>query len=373
MGDECKYCKKWKERCKKFEEHFYWSHVDARKMHFSKSMTGDFSKCLIIPKKFIEHFTGELLETVELKVPSGDIWHVELKKTKAGVVLDCGWKDFVEAHGIQENDTLMFNYNGGSSFLVLMFEDSGCEKAASHCPKKRDPMDTLCATPYGKMPRRSCNMSSSRNSDDELPLAVHREISRTSRRAKENHVQQRKNPKRAYRRKKLIVHSRQKNAAKEQESSTLEGMENPEKDVSLVKQSTSNIFFISKKPGIKAAENIELRSFAETIKTDKPCFAITMVSCSTIKRFYMSIPIAFATQYLPRTTNEIILQLPDKERHWDVQCYVQAHSVALSRGWREFVHDNGLKIGDICLFELEETLKHIVLTVHIKKVEITST
>jgi hypothetical protein len=45
--------------------------------------------------------------------------------------LKSGWEDFVKAHGLQENDILIFTCSGNSAFDVLIFEASGCEKVSS--------------------------------------------------------------------------------------------------------------------------------------------------------------------------------------------------------------------------------------------------
>ena len=42
-----------------------------------------------------------------------------------------GWEDFVKAHELQENDLLLFTCCGNSSFQVLVFEASGCERVSS--------------------------------------------------------------------------------------------------------------------------------------------------------------------------------------------------------------------------------------------------
>ena len=42
-----------------------------------------------------------------------------------------GWKDFAKAHELQENDLVLFTCCGNSSFEVLVFEASGCEKVSS--------------------------------------------------------------------------------------------------------------------------------------------------------------------------------------------------------------------------------------------------
>ncbi|XP_020599110.1 putative B3 domain-containing protein Os03g0621600 [Phalaenopsis equestris] len=370
MGEECRHCKKWKEHCKKFEEHFYWDHVDVKKMHFSKSMTGDFSKCMVLPKKFIERFKGELLETVELKVLSGDKWHVELKKTCDGVVLNCGWRNFVAAHGILENDTLVFKYDGCSSFLVLMFEQSGCEKVASHCSMRKDRMEELCAIASGKKPRLHSNRSSSMNYEQPNPLTVDRITSRAHKDVKEKHFRKRKDTKSVPRRKKHFAGSRRKNSLNEQESAVIEGTTSGGDEVSLTEQGDPMDFIISKKARLTDVEKNVVVRFADTIQTDRPSFVSIMVPSSTSKRFYLTIPMSFAIQYLPRSSRRVLLQVKDKESSWSVHCLVQSHSVGFSSGWKAFVQDNQLKVGDICFFELLEAEEEdILMTVHINRTE----
>lgn len=396
MEEECRECKEWKEYCRKSEEHFYWDHVDATKMHFSKSMTGDFSTCMVIPKKFIDHFKGELLETIELKVPSGDKWHVELKKTSYGVVLECGWKNFVAAHDIKENDFLVFKYDGSSSFLVLMFEQGGCEKASSHCPNKWDHMEF--AMNSGKL-MQSCHGSSAISTEQARPSTFNMSRLRAKRNVKEKHSKK----KLAYESsprsteqvrsssiaKRIVkgnhsrrilnsirncrrINSRRKKPSNDQENEIIEveGTENLTNEVSNSKQQSDPLgTFISSRAHLTDTEKKRLLSLTKMIQTDKPSFTTIMVPCSISKRFYVSIPIAFAVKFLPRVSWEVLLQLPDKEKSWSVKCLVQMNGVGFSTGWKEFAQDNKLKLGDICLFEPLEIKECKTMIVHISAVE----
>lgn len=92
-----------------------------------------------IPKKFVNRFNGQICEHIDLKPPSGDIWRIGLTKLANDIVLQSGWKDFVDAHRIEENDLLIFKYCESSSFEVRIFDGSGCEKASSFFAKKNDP------------------------------------------------------------------------------------------------------------------------------------------------------------------------------------------------------------------------------------------
>ncbi|KAI0503738.1 hypothetical protein KFK09_014679 [Dendrobium nobile] len=185
-------------------------------------------KEVVLPKKFIDHFKGELLETIELKVPSGDKWNVELKKTGDGVVLDCGWTNFVAAYGILENDTLVFKYDGCSSFIVLMFEQSGCEKDASHCAMRKDGMEELCAIAYGKKDGQFSYESSPITYAQPKQLAMFQKILRENRDAKEKHLKRRMNTtstKRILRQKKHFTGTRGKKSLNEELSVSSGGPE----------------------------------------------------------------------------------------------------------------------------------------------------
>ncbi|KAK4429081.1 B3 domain-containing protein REM16 [Sesamum alatum] len=75
--------------------------------------------------------------TVALRGPSGNVWSVGLVANGDMLLLKHGWIAFVEDHSLEENDILIFKYNGNSSFDVFMFDqESLCEKATSYFVKK---------------------------------------------------------------------------------------------------------------------------------------------------------------------------------------------------------------------------------------------
>lgn len=57
----------------------------------------------------------------------------------------------------------------------------------------------------------------------------------------------------------------------------------------------------------------------------------------------------------------MILLHPNK---WEAEIELKNNRSKLGRGWRQFVSDNKLKVGDVCLFELMEHKKP-TMTVHI--------
>ncbi|XP_078173711.1 B3 domain-containing protein Os03g0620400-like isoform X2 [Carex rostrata] len=77
-------------------------------------------------------FLGSMIGNVELEGPSGYTWPVKIVWSDSDntFALKSGWKEFVTANKIYENDILVFTYKDNSSFKVLIFDRSGCEKVA---------------------------------------------------------------------------------------------------------------------------------------------------------------------------------------------------------------------------------------------------
>ena len=98
----------------------------------------DLSFLQIVPSRFANNFNGHISEVVNLKSPSGKTWSIGVANSDTGeLVLRSGWKEFVDANGVQENDCLLFRDSGGSSFDVLIFDPPGCEKATPHFVENR--------------------------------------------------------------------------------------------------------------------------------------------------------------------------------------------------------------------------------------------
>lgn len=85
------------------------------------------------------NFKRQLCKNVELKGPSGSIWHVKMIKSNNDFIFQSGWRDFVIANKIAKNDILLFKYSAKyCSFEVMIFDPSGCEKAAPFFAKKTE-------------------------------------------------------------------------------------------------------------------------------------------------------------------------------------------------------------------------------------------
>lgn len=66
---------------------------------------------------------------VTLKHPEGKTWVVQLEKVDGCVFLTTGWPKFVEDSSLMEYEFLLFRYDKGMHFMVLVFGRNACEKA----------------------------------------------------------------------------------------------------------------------------------------------------------------------------------------------------------------------------------------------------
>jgi hypothetical protein len=81
-----------------------------------------------VPNKFLKHFTVKLLGNIKLESPDGCLYDVQVTGRYNKMVLGHGWEAFVDAHHIQENDSVLFRHIEECCFEVFIFDSDGCEK-----------------------------------------------------------------------------------------------------------------------------------------------------------------------------------------------------------------------------------------------------
>jgi len=82
----------------------------------------------IVPNRFVKHFAGKLSGTIKLESPNGSRYDVEVTEHRNKMMFRHGWEAFVDAHHIEENDSLLFRNIETSVFEVLILDSDGCEK-----------------------------------------------------------------------------------------------------------------------------------------------------------------------------------------------------------------------------------------------------
>ncbi|CAD6269571.1 unnamed protein product [Miscanthus lutarioriparius] len=335
------------ERCREWKEHYYWEHMDMSKIRFFKLMTGDFSRGIRIPDKFAKNFKGQITEEVQLKSPSSaETWHIGVEKHGDELFFMSGWKDFAKAHELQENDLVLFTCCGNSSFEVLVFEASGCEKVSSlfgngigpdmckqfndivgqhgehHSVTVSDSEDTiapsqLVGSPHNASPLKEPS-GKARPSEYESPNANN-----------------------------FIV----KHVATGEEDSD-DGYAN------------SNYYskFANRLRDEEKEEIIDLAS----IRPNNPVFVTVLMKNHVQRRNnHLVIPSKFAADHLGERAHDIILRRPNRKEKWLVSYYYSCrtrcfHNLPLFK----FMSENKLREGDICVFELMKGKRRVTMTVH---------
>ncbi|XP_018632329.1 putative B3 domain-containing protein Os03g0621600 isoform X1 [Nicotiana tomentosiformis] len=64
----------------------------------------------------------------------------------------------------------------------------------------------------------------------------------------------------------------------------------------------------------------------------------------------LSITLTIARRFFSTKRSDVVLQVSSK-RSWAVKCILGTVNAKLTSGWKEFVLDNNLKVGDVCVFE----------------------
>ncbi|TYG81014.1 hypothetical protein ES288_D02G263200v1 [Gossypium darwinii] len=83
-----------------------------------------------------------------------------------------------------------------------------------------------------------------------------------------------------------------------------------------------------------------------------PYFKRCLTRCNVEHPFLLSVPSSFAkAKYLPETKKEFIFSAT-KQGYWKVGFVCSEIDKVFSHGWRKFVRDNELKVGNNCVFEL---------------------
>ncbi|KAL4333918.1 hypothetical protein GQ457_07G025890 [Hibiscus cannabinus] len=341
------------------EEEIFWTHFQC--IHFSQSLRGDFLQRLEIPEKFAKHMKEKLPETVTVKGPSGIIWNLGLRSDDGTMFFEGGWKKFVLDHSLEENDLLIFKYNGLSHFDVLMFEGrSLCEKASSYFVKKcvhaesdhsyqtkrkiGENADEIVhnSSPRGleSSPDKSTdNVNTMRSTQPTNSAATNKRVGRAGSSAKS--------------------HARHLGG---KELCTIDGEVKLETEFDDTRIDEAEL---SPRPSCLKAPLTQLEKTNAFMKAQealtKDGFMVVMKPTHVWKRFYMAIPIAWAAKHLLRENMDVILRINKRMWRTRYNYHKVRHYGGLCGGWKSFASNNNLIEHDVCVFEPSDIGKKPVI------------
>ncbi|CAM0876778.1 unnamed protein product [Alopecurus aequalis] len=341
VGDEKERCV----TCREWQEHYFWEHMDVSNIRFFKLMTGDFGHRISIPQKIANNFTGRIAkEGFTLKGPSGDTWRVGAEKTADELFFVSGWEEFAKAHELQENDLLMFKCSGSGSFNVLIFDSSGSEKVSCFfADKKGANMRKQFDSIVGQQAEGHCLLSHSDNVI--VPLSQPPGF-----------------PHKASTSKKPRNEAESPNNSNYQDKCVVDD----EKAESDDEHNYANYCYSRLASHLTADERGQIFGLA-SIQPGNPIFVVVLQK-SHVRRAnnFLIIPSKFAAEHLEGRSHEILLLRPNTKEKWHVKYYHASVTRGFNGGrWAKFVHDNGLREGYVCIFELMEGARKATMTVHV--------
>lgn len=322
------------------EEEIYWKCF--RTVQFSKTLSAHFHHQLEVPKRFAENLREKLGTKVSLKCPSGAVWKIGLVMERGCLYFNLGWKKFIEDNSLEENDLLIFKYNGSSNFEVSMFDGKSlCEKEASYFVRKCTHTD---------MKRES-----------------RREEKETSENISENVLRGNQSPQPQDEDAAQVEESFHVESASEDDKSMMEWTpwKKSKKAYSARRRATNNrpshemkragevrptkVKFISNRRPVTEEEKSSTERRAHAEASDES-LVIVMKDYHVYSRFCLTLPAWWSNYHLPRKHQIVKLQLEGKV--WPVNYVKKVSGGMLIAGWKKFVLDNSLEEDDACLFNL---------------------
>ncbi|KAM6564464.1 hypothetical protein CsatB_024462 [Cannabis sativa] len=111
-----------------------------------------------------------------------------------------------------------------------------------------------------------------------------------------------------------------------------------------------------RKRKLRGKSKAEVLMRAKDFKSKDPSFIVPLQPTYVRAGFSMNVPFKFAKTYLGKS-QDVILKVEDG-RTWPVNFsyrqYRGCSKTAFGCGWKEFVQDNDLKVGDVCAFVLKK-------------------
>ncbi|KAM6591521.1 hypothetical protein CsatA_014126 [Cannabis sativa] len=382
------------------------NHIHIAKFHTNFSPTAPhFYKIMLeqtlgntklqIPKAFWVKCCGSLSSQVFLKLPCGSTWEVGLTKSSDGKVwIEKGWNKFVQHCSISRGNILVFGYEGNSEFHVIIFDKTTMEIDYSsnpnnfdkhnvvdiddddsievldsfpRYPKTRDKSPIPCSRPQKKM-RSSVPVMQKGSLPSKVDKSTPKRYQKPSSEIEKHNVDDTKDdisievldksplPCSARPHKKMKTSPCVKSEAKFDLSDEVCGESQVLREVEPEK-------FIRKKC-LSGKSKAKALMRAKGFKSKDPFFIVPMQPSVVGAGFRMNVPFHFARTYLSKS-QDVILKVQDG-RNWSVKYFSRQYegSSRYSRfecGWKAFVQDNELEVGDVCAFVLRNSIDDITL------------
>ncbi|XP_024319048.1 putative B3 domain-containing protein Os08g0325100 isoform X2 [Brachypodium distachyon] len=134
----------------------------------------------------------------------------------------------------------------------------------------------------------------------------------------------------------------------------------PEDDIEVCEEPR---YMLGRKNRLSSAQVKEVDEMVQHIHHENPIFVAVMSKCNVTGSFHLSVSKQYVKRYMGNKVRCICLQRCGKK--WEVHFGGRPGEKRIVAGWRKFVKDNDLEIGDICIFELLKNYMMCTIEVHI--------
>lgn len=365
-------------------------------------------KKLKIPGKFTNMIRNDLRVVATLTTPNGCVWQVGLQKIDNKFWFTNGWNEFVEHQCIRVGYLLIFTYEGNSVFRVNIFDIASSEikyqyntMSSSQGPNysnrcqvpymeeaEDDVFQTLASFENKGFPETVDQQRLGKNGDppllqnlvksffdsdlangehDKSKSSSGRFIGRSTRdigiQCNNSELMKSVYEIRVQSLNQIPVKPKKRKrgtGSREVEASAKRGSE-----VQTPGTETDRTF-LRKWRVVTPEEKERVLNASKMFLSENPLCRVILRRSYVYKGIGLHMPSSFAEKYLGGVSGFITLQVSDGEK-WPVKCMWRDGSAKLSKGWPEFVRDNKLEEGDVCVFELIK-VEDIVLRVTIFRV-----
>ncbi|OQU91357.1 hypothetical protein SORBI_3001G166100 [Sorghum bicolor] len=305
--------------CKRYLDHLDGKNQNVRS--FLSPMTASSKHSMVVPKRFLKHFAGKLSGIIKLESPNRGSYDVGIIEHCNNVVFRHGWGQFVESHHIKENDYLLFRHVEGSCFKVLIFDSDGCEKVF--------PCAGIRSVEY-------VDISSSSHHETTESLASERFV----RCQKGSSCHRGKTAKMAA----AFSSSEEsgENIPSKNKSSELDDLQTP----------LRQHYVLSQRSYLSEAQEERVIALIQEIQPESTAFIAVMCKSHVQPPCpYLAISKGYALAHFPRKSMNVTLQRPGKSKKWHPKFCKRKDAQMLLKGqWMDFVRDNHVQEGDICIF-----------------------
>ncbi|KAI4316760.1 hypothetical protein L6164_024708 [Bauhinia variegata] len=383
MGESCQSCNR------SWAEEIYWNHFQF--VRFAQFLPTGYDQKLALPRRFSDSLKKKLPGKVTIRGPGGAVWSIGLTTRDDTLFFTHGWQQFVKDHKLEENDLLVFKFNGESQFDVLIFDrESFCEKVASYFVRKCEHTERAnenlnarketyleevytpcnagveCASPQKSMDGDStrvpavvpCETTSKMIYNIINECATPQETINEDMDGDVNgdpdFTPSQTDSKRIRKLVSAVKHVQTKRRGRPPKASAARsaGIVNwvaGAEPSSLGKSGTFEAY-ISKRRPVTEDEKDKVLQLAEVACTHDS-FYLVMRPSHVYRKFYLTIPTRMAAELLPPQNQDVILRTGNSE--WIARyTFVQNRGTGgLAGGWKHFALDNNLEEFDVCVFK----------------------